>query len=98
MDWRPTRQRFGEVIWRHGHAVLTFRLEDEAPFVDPFITPKEPLGRRRNPFPWSQQELTLASAWRLIEEGQTVLIYCPLRRSVIPLAQRSRSNFIAVAI
>jgi hypothetical protein len=86
-DWRPTRQRFGEVIWRNGHAVLTFRLENEKPFVDPFITPKEPLGRRRKPFPEGQQELTLASAWRLIEEGQTVLIYCPLRRSVIPLAE-----------
>lgn len=86
-DWRPTRQRFGEVIWRNGHAVLTFRLEDEKPFVDPFIIPKEPLGRRRNPFPRDQQELTLASAWRLVEDEQTVLIYCPLRRSVIPLAE-----------
>ncbi|MDT4966938.1 MAG: hypothetical protein QOJ64_1675 [Acidobacteriota bacterium] len=86
-DWRPTRQRFGEIIWRNDHAVLTFRLENEQPFVDPFITPKEPLGRRRTPFPSGQQELTLACAWRLIEEGQTVLIYCPLRRSVIPLAE-----------
>lgn len=85
-DWRPTRQRFGEIVWPKDHAVLTFRVENEAPFVDPFITPREPLGKRRNPFPQTHQELAVASAWRLIEEGQTVLIYCPLRKSVIPLA------------
>ena len=28
----------------------------------------------------------MASAWRLIKEGQTVLIYCPQRRSVEPFA------------
>jgi hypothetical protein len=91
-NWRPTRQRFGEIVWPKDHAVLTFRVEDEAPYVDPFITPKEPIGRQRKPFPnlagqRGQRELTLASAWRLTEEGQTVLIYCPLRKSVIPLAE-----------
>ena len=85
-DWRPTRQRFGEIIWPKDHAVLTFRVENEAPFVDPFLTLREAIPPRRTPFPKNQQELTLASAWRLIEEGQTVLIYCPLRRSVVPLA------------
>jgi hypothetical protein len=85
-DWRPTRQRFGEIIWRKDHAVLTFRLETEAPFVDPFLTPRKAIPPRRNPFPWNPQELTLASAWRFVEEGQTVLIYCPLRKSVVPLA------------
>ena len=88
-DWRPTRQRFGEVVWPKDHAVLTFRVENEAPFVDPFITPKEPTGKQKKSFPnvagpRGQRELTLASAWRLTEEGQTVLIYCPLRKSVIP--------------
>jgi hypothetical protein len=91
-EWRPTRQRFGEVIWQKDHAVLTFRVENESPFVDPFITPTEPIGKQRKPFPnvagrRGQRELTLASAWRLTEEGQTVLIYCPLRKSVIPLAE-----------
>lgn len=91
-DWRPTRQRFGEVVWPKDHAVLTFRVENEAPFVDPFITPKEATGKQKKSFPnvagpRGQRELTLASAWRLTEEGQTVLIYCPLRKSVIPLAE-----------
>ena len=68
-DWRPTRQRFGEVVWPKDHAVLTFRVENEAPFVDPFITPKEPTGKQKKSFPnvagqRAQRELTLASAWR----------------------------------
>ncbi len=37
-------------------------------------------------FPDTQQELSLASAWRLVSDGQTVLIYCPERRSVEPFA------------
>ena len=85
-DWRPTRQLFGEVVWRKDHAILTFRVEEEAPYVDRFITLREPLGQRRKRFPSSHRELALASAWRLVEEGQTVLIYRPLRKSVIPLA------------
>ena len=38
-------------------------------------------------FPSDQRELCLATAWRLIEEGQTVLIFCPERRSVDPYAE-----------
>ena len=33
-----------------------------------------------------QRELCLATAWRLVEDGQTVLIFCPERRSVEPFA------------
>src|SRR6202022_3040713 len=27
--WRPTRQRFGEILWRDDHARLTMRVEQE---------------------------------------------------------------------
>jgi len=37
-------------------------------------------------FPANQRELCLATAWRLVDDGQTVLIFCPLRRSVEPFA------------
>ena len=36
--------------------------------------------------PGDQRELCLATAWRLVEDGQTVLIFCPERRSVEPFA------------
>ena len=86
LGWRPTRQRFGEIVWAENRARLTFRVEQEAPFVDPFISARLPKGRR-TPFPKDGQELTLASAWRLVNEGQTVLIYCPRRVSVNSLAK-----------
>ena len=38
-------------------------------------------------FPSDNKELCLATAWRIIEDGQTLLIYCPLRRSVEPFAE-----------
>ncbi|PRW82811.1 DEAD/DEAH box helicase, partial [Pseudomonas fluorescens] len=49
-----------------------------------FVSPKRP---RTRLFPDDQQELSLATAWRLVEDGQTVLIYCPERRSVEPFAK-----------
>lgn len=85
-DWRPTRQQFGLVEWRDGYARLTVTVGEEQPFIPRYfeaVTPKKP---RRRPFPASQNEMTLATAWRLVEEGQTVLIFCPLRVSVATLA------------
>lgn len=90
--WRPTRLRFGEVRWGGQSARLDLRVGDERPFVPNFITgfaPPDyvpPKRLRTRLFPNSQQELSLATAWRLIEEGQTVLIFCPERRSVEPFA------------
>ena len=86
-EWRPTRQRFGEIVWLGQQARLNFRVGNDRPFVPSFLTAKIPSqGRRRIPFPKNGQELTLASAWQFIAQGQTVLIYCPQRRSVEPLA------------
>lgn len=86
-EWRPTRQRFGEIVWLGQQARLNFRVGNDRPFVPSFLTAKIPSqGRRRTPFPKDGQELTLASAWQFIAQGQTVLIYCPQRRSVEPLA------------
>ena len=60
-------------------------MDEERPFVPRYITetvPQFPFGRRKKPFPRDQRELCLATAWRLVEDGQTVLIFCPLRRYV----------------
>lgn len=86
-DWRPTRLRFGEVEWKGQHAQLSVSVGDEKPFIPKFIVAKKPSrGRARKLFPSDQAELCIATAWRLVEEGQTVLVFCPMRRSVLPLA------------
>ena len=91
-DWRPTRLRFGEVVWSSPTARLNLRVGDERPWVQRFLTGAAPPNwippkrRRTRLFPDDQRELCLATAWRLVEDGQTVLIFCPERRSVEPFA------------
>lgn len=85
--WRPTQQRFGLVEWRTDHARLTITLGADQPFIPRYIEAKPPSGRRRRLFPADQRELVVATAWRLVEEGQTVLVFCPQRNSVEPYAQ-----------
>jgi len=86
-SWRPTRLRFGEIDWKGQHAQLNVNLGDEKPFIPKFVVAKRPSrGRARKSFPSNQAELCIATAWRLMEEGQTVLIFCPMRKSVLPLA------------
>jgi superfamily II DNA/RNA helicase len=85
--WRPTRLRFGEINWKNGSARLSLSVGDEKPFVPKFFTAAvPPVGKRTTPFPKDQRELCLATAWRLVEDGQTVLIFCPMRASVEPFA------------
>lgn len=86
-DWRPTRLRFGEVVWTSPTARLNLRVGAEQPWVQRFIVGEvPPEGRRIRLFPNDQRELCLATAWRLVDDGQTVLIFCPIRRSVEPFA------------
>ena len=88
-EWRPTDLRFGEVLWNGNHAQLNFRIEDESPFVPNFIVARvPPIGRRRIPFPRDAAELNLATAWRLIRDRHSVLIYCPLKKTVTSLASK----------
>ncbi|WP_249221203.1 DEAD/DEAH box helicase [Cupriavidus sp. KK10] len=86
--WRPTRLRYGEVEWIGDHAQLTVSVGDEKPWIRKFLTAKRPPnGKRTKPFPNDQRELCLATAWRLVDDGQTVLIFCPRRVSVLPFAE-----------
>lgn len=87
--WRPTRLRFGEVDWKGQHAQLNITVGDEKPYIQKFLTEMKPTkGRAKKMFPSDQRELCLATAWRLVEEGQSVLVFCPERRSVLPYAKR----------
>ncbi|WP_305970503.1 MULTISPECIES: DEAD/DEAH box helicase [unclassified Mameliella] len=91
-EWRPTRLRFGEVVWSSPTARLNLRVGEERPWVQRFIVGEAPPNwvppkrRRARLFPDDQRELCLATAWRLVDDGQTVLIFCPIRRSVEPFA------------
>ncbi len=87
-DWRPTRLRFGEVKWANQRAWLEIRVGNERPFVPTFFPARNATrGNRKALFPKDHRELVLATTWRLAEEGQTVLVYCPERRAVEPYAR-----------
>ncbi|WP_271311562.1 DEAD/DEAH box helicase [Yersinia intermedia] len=93
-NWRPTRLQFGEIIWSAPAGRLNLSVGYEAAWVSRFIVSRQPpkvklpnKKQRTKMFPSDNKELCLATAWRLIEDGQTVLIYCPLRRSVEPFAE-----------
>jgi replicative superfamily II helicase len=81
------------VVWSSPRARLNLRVGEEQPFVPGFLTGVAPplflppKKLRTRLFPDNQQELSLATAWRLVDDGQTVLIYCPERRSVEPFAK-----------
>lgn len=88
-DWRPTRLRYGEVLWNGNSARLNLRVGDERPFVPRYLASfVPPVGRRTTPFPKDLGELCLATAWRLVNDGQSVLVFCPVRKHVEPFADR----------
>ncbi|SOJ52509.1 putative helicase HelY [Mycobacterium simulans] len=87
-NWRPTQQRFGLVEWFSGdHARLTTTLGEDQAFIPRYIEARPAAGKRKNSFPADNRELVIATAWRLLEEDQSVLIFCPQRRSVEPFAK-----------
>ena len=86
--WRPTRLRYGEISWSNNRARLEIRVSAERPFVPTFLQAIDPQrGNRQARFPKDHRELVLATAWRYARDDQTVLIYCPERRSVEPYAK-----------
>jgi len=88
-DWRPTRLRYGEVLWNGNSARLNLRVGDERPFVPRYLTGfVPPIGQRKTLFPKDLGELCLATAWRLVNDGQSVLVFCPVRKHVEPFANR----------
>lgn len=85
--WRPTLQRFGLVEWLGDHARLAITLGSDQPFIPRYFEASQPSGRRTTQFPANQRELVIGTAWRLVDEGQTVLVFCPQRNSVEPYAR-----------
>lgn len=87
-EWRPTRQRFGTLVWTRRAARLTFGLDDDGPFIQRFVEERSPIPPRRTPFPRDNVELTLAAAWRFADEGKRTLVFCTQRDHVESYAGR----------
>jgi superfamily II DNA/RNA helicase len=87
-QWRPTEQQFGRVQWQQDHARLTITIGSGQSFIPRFIEAKTPTAPRKKLFPANNFELIVTTAWRLVEEGQTVLIFCPQRNQVGPYAEK----------
>jgi replicative superfamily II helicase len=89
--WRPTDLRFGEIVWQENYGQINFMIGEENPFIPgfvrPFVPPSPNPGYRTKEFPASNKELTLAAAWNFTDDGHTVLIYCPLKKSVNSFAK-----------
>ncbi len=75
--WRPTRQRFGALIWRgrNESAQLRFTLERDGPFVNNFVEQFAGSGGENKPRPRDVKDLTLFAAWRFAEQGKKTLIF-----------------------
>ena len=88
-NWRPTRQRFGTLQWLSDAARLDMKREGQSSFIPRFIEQRKPPknSRRRKPFPSDRNELTLAAGWHFVRQGQRVLVYCPLKKSVDKLGK-----------
>ena len=88
-SWRPTRQRYGTLQWLSNSARLDMEVEGQNSYIPRFIKQRKPPkgSRRRNLFPSNKNELTLAASWQLVRQGQRVLVYCPLRKSVDTLGK-----------
>lgn len=74
-SWRPTRQRFGSLIWQGRSARLGFDLNDNGPFVARFVERIPARGREKLPYPRETKDLTLFAAWRFAEQGKRTLIF-----------------------
>lgn len=77
-EWRPTRVRFAELAWKSPFGQLTYYLDSDSPRIEAFIEKSTVRS-----FPKTRHELCLAAAWRIAEDGQTALIYCPEKRGLL---------------
>ena len=73
--WRPTRQRFGTLMWRGTAAKLSFDLNDNGPFLARFVEQVPPRGKQKLPFPREAKDLSLFAAWTLAAQGKRTLLF-----------------------
>ncbi|WP_291475375.1 DEAD/DEAH box helicase [Acidovorax sp.] len=74
-SWRPTRQRFGALIWRGDAATLHYDLEEQGPFLGRFVEQIAPRAPDRTAYPRKTKDLTLFAAWKFAQQGKRTLIF-----------------------
>lgn len=74
-SWRPTRQRFGSLIWKGDAARLNYDLEEQGPFISRFVERVPPRRPERKPYPRDTKDLTLFAAWEFARQGKRTLIF-----------------------
>lgn len=84
--WRPTRQRPGLLLWTGATGKLELEVDGEQPFVPRFVDAEPATGRRKKAFPQDAPEYMVAATTSFLARGQSVLIYCPIKKSVEPMA------------
>lgn len=79
--WRPTRQRFGHLIWRsatrdkHAGAQLYFDSRTEVPFIARFVEEVDARRPERRSRPREEKDLSIFAAWKFAEQGKRTLIF-----------------------
>ena len=81
-EWRPTRQRFGNLIWNQISARLSIDIEGQELFFQNFISKVKPRNKHRSERPTTRNELVFFTAWKFANAGKSTLIYCPRRSGV----------------
>ncbi len=92
-NWRPTRQRFGTILWNAAnpadqYARLDLNVENESAFLQRFIQAAKVPKAITRVFPKDSGELTLAAAWQIAQDGRSALIFCPQKNLVASLAKK----------
>ncbi|WP_051380327.1 DEAD/DEAH box helicase [Bradyrhizobium sp. WSM1743] len=79
--WRPTRQRFGHLIWRTATpfkpagAQLYFDSRAEVPFISRFVEEVPARRPERRSRPREEKDLSVFAAWKFAEQGKRTLIF-----------------------
>lgn len=74
-SWRPTRQRFGALVWKGDAATLNYDLEEQGPFLARFVESIPARAPERNPYPRKTKDLTLFAAWQFAQQGKRTLVF-----------------------
>ncbi|WP_309646189.1 DEAD/DEAH box helicase [Phenylobacterium sp.] len=74
-SWRPTRQRFGSLVWKGESATLNYDLEDQGPFLARFVERIPARKPDKTDYPRETKDLTLFAAWKFAQQGKRTLIF-----------------------
>lgn len=74
-EWRPTRQRFGSLVWRGNNARLDLDYSTGVPFIDKFVMAQPLQGKETRSYPRMNSELVLFAAWKFANQNKRTLVF-----------------------